>query len=276
MSQQDPQDRPVARFYDGIDWRKAWYGAVADAAGPLLQAGCWRTELNRRSQLAGLCNHRGLPIRFIAQEDLPEGQAYEAHISQTGAVPTRENLHDFFNALVWLSFPKVKKQLNALQAAQIAVLGIGKSRGPARDAATIFDENSALLAVRHGAAGDALIEALRGHQWEQVFVEQRQQFSELAELWCFGHALMEKLINPYKAITAHCWIVRTDAGFGSLSGPEKMRWLDQQVSLQLQQEALSNAAYTPLPVAAVPGWWEQQDAAFYQDRQVFRPRRQPS
>jgi hypothetical protein len=51
-----------------------------------------------------LQNHRSLPTQFIPQEDLPEGVAYEAHISATGNVPTRENLHDFFNALVWLTF----------------------------------------------------------------------------------------------------------------------------------------------------------------------------
>jgi hypothetical protein len=49
-------------------------------------------------------------------------------------VPTRENLHDFFNGLVWQTFPLIKRELNALQAAQIAAAGVGKSRGPARDA----------------------------------------------------------------------------------------------------------------------------------------------
>jgi hypothetical protein len=47
------------------------------------------------------------------------GQAYEAHIFQTRSVPTRDNLHDFFNGLVWLAFPQAKRRLNALQAAEI-------------------------------------------------------------------------------------------------------------------------------------------------------------
>jgi len=92
---------------------------------------------------------------------------------------------------VWLSFPEIKRQLNALQAAQIAALGIGKSRGPARDAATIFDENAALLVVEHSAAGDELIEALRLHQWDSAFVQQRSKFDRCAKIWSFGHALME-------------------------------------------------------------------------------------
>ncbi len=58
--------------------------------------------------------------RFVPQESLPEGTAYEEFISATGNVPTRDNLHDFFNGLVWQTFPLIKRELNALQAAQIA------------------------------------------------------------------------------------------------------------------------------------------------------------
>ena len=262
-----------SRFFDGIDWPQPWYGTVMQAAQPLLAAASWRDELNRCAAGLHLRNHRDLPVRFIPQEDLPEGKAYEAHISDSGLVPTRENLHDFFNALVWLSFPLIKRQLNALQAAQIAVLGIGKSRGPARDAATIFDENSALLVVREGERGDALIAALRDHQWLQVFVERRAEFQQLAEVWSFGHALMEKLVNPYKAITAHCWIVRSPEDYATKNAAGKMAWLDKEVARQLQQTELQTSAYTPLPVLGIPGWWPQQERTFYEDAQVFRLRR---
>jgi hypothetical protein len=179
----------------------------------LVAAPEWRPALNRMAQEMHLQNHRSLPTQFIPQEDLPEGVAYEAHISASGNVPTRENLHDFFNALVWLTFPRIKRQLNALQAAQIAELGIGKSRGPARDAATIFDENAALLVVENSADGDALVAALRQHQWTAAFIDHRAQFGAHAEVLSFGHALMEKLVQPYKAITAHSWLVRVDADY---------------------------------------------------------------
>ncbi|HBZ06685.1 MAG TPA: DUF3025 domain-containing protein, partial [Massilia sp.] len=32
-------------------------------------------------------------------------------------------------------------------------------------------------------------------------------------------------------------------------------------------------SFTPLPVLGVPGWWPEQDAAFYADTSVFRPKR---
>ncbi len=221
-----------------------------------------------------LSNHRGLPLRFVEQAVLPEGTAYEAFISATGKVPTRDNLHDFFNALVWLSFPNIKRQLNALQAVQIERTGIGKSRGPARDAATIFDENCALLVASSTAQGTALIEAIRGHQWHSAFIDQRSTFGRHAEVWLFGHALMEKLVTPYKSITAHTWVVTAPDDFFQMTHDLRREWLDGQVAnvLAASGPSLSTAAFMPLPVLGVPVWWHPQDRQFYDDATVFRPK----
>ncbi|MFZ6876166.1 DUF3025 domain-containing protein [Undibacterium sp. Di27W] len=261
------------RFFDDIDWPQAWFAAVREHAQGLLAADDWRAQLNQCTVQAGLSNHLELPLRFITQEELPEGSAYEAHISATGLVPTRENLHDFFNALVWLTFPAIKRQLNALQAAQIAALGIGKSRGPARDAATIFDENAALLVLADTGEGAALIAALRAHAWQDAFIIQADKFDRCAEVWCFGHALMEKLVKPYKAITAHTWVVWVDHAYFQLDAPARRAYIDAMVAGQLSSQTLTTADYTPLPVLGLPGWWPQQDAAFYADQQVFRAKR---
>jgi hypothetical protein len=220
-----------------------------------------------------LTNHNGMPLSFVDQSSLQEGMAYEAFISETGKVPTRENLHDFFNALVWLSFPRIKRQLNALQAAQIARDGIGKSRGPARDAATIFDENAALMVVSDTPQGKALVEALCNHQWLSAFIDQRNVFGEHAEVWLFGHALMEKLVKPYKAITAHLWVVTAAADYFSMSHSAKRAWLDAQVANDLTATELNTSRFTPLPVLGVPGWWPNQDREFYSDESVFRRKR---
>ncbi|MFZ6708648.1 DUF3025 domain-containing protein [Undibacterium sp. TC9W] len=263
----------MTRFFDEIDWPQAWFAAVRESADSLLAAEDWRSQLNHLALEAGLSNHLELPLRFITQEELPEGAAYEAHISATGLVPTRENLHDFFNALVWLTFPAIKRQLNALQAAQIAALGIGKSRGPARDAATIFDENAALLVLADTPEGADLIAALRAHAWQDAFVRQADKFGGCAEVWCFGHALMEKLVNPYKAITAHTWVVMVEPAYFKLDASARRARIDGVVAAQLASQVLTTADYTPLPVLGIPGWWPQQDASFYQDQQVFRAKR---
>lgn len=261
-----------------IDWSRPWYDAVRAAweavdrdNGPAH----FREGFSRHAATLGLRNHLGLPVQFVPQEALPDGTAYEQFIGATGAVPTRDNLHDFFNGLVWLSFPQIKVQLNALQAAQIARDGVGKSRGPARDAATIFDENAALLVVRDDADGHALVAALRAHRWHEAFMERRASFDVAggAEVWLFGHALMEKLVAPRKAITAHTRVVWADAAFFTRDHGGQRAWIDAQVAQQLAQQGLSTADFTPMQVLGVPGWWPQQDAAFYGDTTVFRPRR---
>jgi hypothetical protein len=190
-------------------------------------------------------------------------------------VPTRDNLHDFFNALVWLTFPNTKAKLNALQASEIERLGVvdgfsnqcSGDRGRLRDAATLFDENAALLIVRDRE----LLDALQQHRWTEAFIEHRRSFDRSCEVWLFGHALIEKLIHPYKAITAHAWALETD-DFFMLPTLEKNVWLDILTADQLLP-SLSSRDFTPLPVLGVPGWWAVQDARFYEDASVFRPLR---
>ncbi len=268
------QKSEQVHFYSGIDWAQPWYAAVLPAAQRVLAQHNWRDALNAEARQRGLSNHQGLPLCFITQEELPEGVAYEAHISATGKVPTRENLHDFFNALVWLSFPQIKRQLNALQAAQIAALGIGKSRGPARDAATIFDENAALLVIENSEQGKQVLAQLQQHQWQAALYKGAPLFGSKVQVWSFGHALMEKLVQPYKGITAHSWVVWVEPEYFRLNTEQQSAWIDTAVSSQLQQHDLTTNDYTPLPVLGVPKWCAGQDAAFYQDKNVFRDKRQ--
>jgi hypothetical protein len=259
---------------DQIDWTRPWYDTVRGAferAG--VDAHGVIPAFNAGAAALGLSNARGQPINFVPQSALPEGQAYEEFIGATGCVPTRDNLHDFFNGLVWLTFPRIKLQLNALQAAQIALAGVGKSRGPARDGATIFDENAALLVVRDCAEGHALVDALRAHRWNEALYARRAAFGPDAQVWLFGHALMEKLVAPRKAITAHTRVIVADSAYFELGRDAQRAWIDQHVAHELDAEGLSTACFTPLPVLGVPGWWEGQDEAFYADASVFRPKR---
>lgn len=257
-----------------LDWSRRWY----DSVRPAFERGGFDAlgltgALNAGAGALALVNGQGKPIRFVPQAELPEGRAYEEFIGATGRVPTRDNLHDFFNGLVWLTFPRIKLQLNALQAAQIALAGVGKSRGPARDAATIFDENCALLVVREGAAGEALVDDLRAHRWSEALHGKRALFGPDAQVWLFGHALMEKLVAPRKAITAHTLVVTVNDYFFALDHDTQRAWIDEQVAASLVDDGLSTARFTPLPVLGVPGWWEGQDEEFYADATVFRAKR---
>jgi hypothetical protein len=259
---------------EAIDWTRPWYDAVRPAFEQAsVQAGGVIEAFNRRARALALHNQQGMPLAFVPQSALPEGRAYEEYIGATGCVPTRDNLHDFFNGLVWLTFPRIKQKLNALQAAQIALAGVGKSRGPARDGATIFDENAALLVVRAGSEGEAVVGALRGHQWTEALYQRRAAFGPDVQIWLFGHALMEKLAAPRKAITAHTRVVSAGDDYFALDAEARRAWIDATVAASLEGEGLSTACFTPLPVLGVPDWWEGQDAAFYADTSVFRPKR---
>jgi len=120
-----------------------------------------------------------------------------------------------------------------------------------------------------------LVDGLRAHRWHDILYIRRAQFLEDAQVWLFGHALMEKLVAPRKAITAHTRVLFAgDAWFG-LPWQERRDWIDLTLAASLAAEGLTTAAFTPLQVLGVPGWWPGQDEAFYLDDTVFRPKRPP-
>lgn len=241
-----------------IDWQAPWLAPVAVLGRQVVaqcQAGMLLPEaLNARAPPAD-----DLPVRFVPQSALPAGEAYESYIFNSKQCPTREGLHDFFNGLMWHSFPRTKARLNQLQAAQITAGGIGRVRGSVRDALTLFDENMAFL-----RAPEPLWEALLAKRWSVVFTELRPLWAQ-SYLVLFGHALLEKLVFPRKAITAHVLLVHpaTDAHSD----------LDAWVAAALNPDQLAAKPFANLPVLGVPGWWSANEApGFYQDPAVFRLR----
>jgi len=270
--------------------------------------------LNAAARQAGLVSGSGRALQFVAQPpasvsggEPSSSQAlsaspatafasgYEARIFDSGEVPTRINgqgeRHDLCNAIVWLTFPRAKARLNALQADRQrssperqalnrprppseldrpsdpnegrfsqAAERASSQRGPLRDAATLFDENAALW-----IGLDASLEAaLRAFDWQSLFVRRRAQLCESVRLTVFGHALLEKLESPYKAVTAHAWPLR-------LSVDASIAEIDRALSLALDADSLSTRALCPLPVMGFPGWCAANaDPHFYDDPAVFR------
>jgi hypothetical protein len=204
-------------------------------------------------------------MHFVPQSALPDGVAYEAFIFETRTVPTRDNLHDFFNGLAWLRFPRTKARLNALQHAQIKQNGVQSQRGAVRDALTVFDENAAFLCADLHAP---VIAALRGHDWQAAFQTHRSLLAEHPPV-LFGHALLEKLVSPYKSVVAHVFPAQSAIKLGVNSD---LKQLDEGVAEQLSAAGLLPKPFAPLPVLGVPGWWAANETAdFYTDRTVFRP-----
>ena len=201
----------------------------------------------------------GCTKKFVSQSELSSDIAYEAFIYSHKRIPTRDNLHDFLNGLCWLRFPQTKSRLNFLQAQEITSQGVGATRGPLRDALTLFDENVLLL-----QSSDELWQALQDREWKKLFGELRDEWQS-AHIVIFGHALLEKLVTPYKSITAHVFRIASDAD------AKDDQALDAWLANKLQPNFLATKPFLPLPVLGIPGWWpENEDASFYADTQVFR------
>jgi hypothetical protein len=267
-----PTDTRAAQGFTDIDWSSPWLAPLAKRGERWRQAAldsypAYLSTLNADSRTDPRVTGRGKPLSFIAQDALPAGASYEGHIAETGCVPTRHNLHDFFNGAIWFQYPRIKAALNARQAAEIDALGIGPTRGAARDALTLFDENAILFAC----ADASLASALRAFDWRTLFMDQRAAWGLRCEARIFGHALLEKLVAPYKACTGHAWIVEVEPAYFSSTDAGRRAILDHAVSERLKSEAVSSRNFTPLPVLGVPGWWrENETPAFYDDPQIFR------
>lgn len=238
-----------------VDWAQPWLAHVKASGEAVAQAVASGLPLHQALDAA-----HGAGVRFVPQTALPDGEAYERFIFNTGQCPTRDNLHDFFNGLCWITFPETKKKLNQLQAAEIAKAGVQPLRGAVRDALTVFDENAAFL-----IAPQPLWDALLARDWKLLFVTLRPLWQE-AQLILFGHALLEKLVCPRKAITAH--VYRAQAAINSIASLDE---LDAWIAADLSAERLAVKPFTPLPVLGVPGWWAgNQNFSFYDDSTVFR------
>jgi hypothetical protein len=247
-----------------IDWFQPWFAPWRELGEPTarraLQQQSVAEALNANTYAA---KREVSAVKFVPQSALPEGQAYEDFIFKTAQVPTRDGLHDFFNGLCWQRFPLAKRRLNQLQAAEIETQGVRATRGAVRDALTLFDENVVLM-----HAPDDIWAALQARDWLKLFVDLREQWQHV-HLVLFGHALLEKLVTPYKSITGH--VYRVDSEINSYNEAELDAWLVHD----LQPAKLATKPYEPLPILGVPGWWEANaDRVFYEDTNVFRPKRQ--
>lgn len=211
-------------------------------------------SLNREAEARGLRTENGIAVRFV-----PPGAKdayYELKVYRSGEVETRsDNVHDFFNALAWLAFPRAKARLNALHAAEIP--REGGRRGRLRDLLTIFDEGGAVVLCDQ----PDLVSLLRDMQWKQLFWSRRERVRHEMRFIVFGHAVLEQALEPRPGITCKAIFVPASA--------------DPDAAIQAWLGALAPGAsprdLAPLPIFGFPGWMAQT-AAFYEDTRYFRPR----
>jgi hypothetical protein len=263
-----------------IDWHRPWLAPLAPWRAAL-DSDNPHAALTRASQQAGICTRGGHPVSFVDGADAA-GADYELHIAATGRVPTRPLAHDLFNAVAWLAYPHIKAALNALHIAARAPAGRRATRGPLRDAATLLDESGVLFACADPELADDLL-AMR---WRRLFVDGRGRFGAKVRVLALGHALLDKLQCPYKAICAHAWVVPLEPEALRTDAANLRARVDRVVAAAICGAAEVGAApgataaltcpgdLHPLPVLGIPGWWAANlDPGFYDDVRVFRATR---
>lgn len=238
-------------LFEGCSWFGDW-----------LRASQWPdiAAINARVQVPGRC--------FVEQDQalLDDGLHYEARIAEHGQIATRtQNWHDLFNAMVWGRYPALKSALNMQQCRHIAAMG-PSARNRAQQALTQFDETGVIVRVRDSA----LLDLWDHHEWTALFQAHagRWHNGDIAISAVIGHALLEQALVAGRLLVGKCVVVLGDAdddnavvarvaaaiaGGGVLNDPAELR---------------------PLPLAGLPGWHTQQDAAFYGQQDYFRPLRE--
>jgi hypothetical protein len=257
----------VNGWQPGFLTRHPAFAALAEVVCDLADLPDWPT-LERLDVLArerGLATAAGLPLRFAAEAS---NAGYERHIGACGAVSTRaKNWHDLFNALAWFAWPKSKAALNARHLRELET-GAARVRGPVRDALTLFDESGLVVLC----ANPRLRALLENHAWVELFRLRRHAVMRDMRFLAFGHALVEKLLDPYPAITAKCWFIETRRDELDAPAGELTALADARLATALATDRLAPARLPPLPVLGIPGWWPDNERAdFYFDRAVFRP-----
>lgn len=220
------------------------------------------------------------PVRFVDNDLLAaDGRYYEAFIYHTKQVPTRyPNWHDLFGALIWCLFPQTKKLLNQLHIQEITQCGATR-RTALRNKLTLLDECGVLILYR--AEQSHLVQALRQHQWQQAFVDQRHCWQGQSDnpgiaAMMFGHANYEMATRPFIGLTGKMLALAVPDEFFSQSLRQRIDFIDTALSEQIANQGIlfDPQQLTPLPVLGVPGWYDaNSQPEFYQNTGYFRPKR---
>ncbi|MFL1732938.1 DUF3025 domain-containing protein [Moraxella oculi] len=237
----------------------------------------WLNAYFNQQAITPMLHNTNQRLSFVSQDDLPHGTAYEMHIHQTRNIPTRNNLHDWFGACIWSVFPKSKSLLNHAHIREMAKDMNARGRNRVRDAITVFDENGVILVV----SDDCIAQALKQFDWQNALIAPRHHWydpkrssaDDKAQVFIFGHALLEQLVRPRKSLCSHALTVKVSATFFAKSEAEKLTALDNLLAQKLDDWLIDGATpkdLSPLPILGVPYFWEGQDASFYDDDFVFR------
>lgn len=226
---------------------------------------CWPTI----SEYENVFKQFNMHIKPVAQANNINcfEEKYEPRVYLKNELQTRtHNWHDFFNAIIWLKFTKTKTALNSLHYKQAITKENGSNRSLLENRITQFDECGAVII----SDNEEMLELIRNHQWQKLFIDHQDQFNGHLKCIIFGHAIFEKALNPYVGMTCHCILLHNNdilsevkhGSFAQLDSYLSKLWLDVI--------ATSPEKFHAFPVLGIPGYWGKQDFIFYNNRKYFR------
>ena len=206
------------------------------------------------------------------QQQFADG--YEPRIYLKGELQTRrESWHDFFQVLVWKTFPKTKATINELHYNAIKSR-MESSQQPDRrsvleNTLTQYDECGAVVI----SPDDSLLNLVKEFDWHTLFWKQRALSEQRLKCLVFGHAIYEKTLSPYIGMTGHAVLITVPEDIFSMTD----ELLVPQVDSFLENAFTGHTAVktpqdlSPLPLLGFPGWHADNDQeSFYHNRKYFR------
>lgn len=215
----------------------------------------------------------GKALKVVPQATRPNtfAEKYEPRIFLEGELQARaESWHDFFNVLVWATFPETKAALNQRHY-HAALARTGQNRNRLEDALTLFDEGGVLVA----SSNPHLLLLLQSCQWKELFWQHREEVIRKMDAFIFGHALYEKALEPYIGVTGKAICIVVEEEFFSFTLEQRLQTIDAKASAYLSDHNsfISPADFPSFPLLGMPGWSQANSIEqFYENKQYFRPK----
>jgi hypothetical protein len=238
-------------------------------------------DLRAYNQLAAKQTHKitlasGKTLLAVPQQQKSKifEEGYEPRVYLHGELQTREQCwHDFFNWLVWLTFPKTKAIVNKWQYHSLKnrLATHQPQRTHLENLLTQFDEGGMIVV----SSNKSLIDFLKNHQWQDLFWHSREKLKNEMQFYLFGHALYEKLLQPYVGITGNALIFEVTPEFMQDTPQQQLKLLDTLCATYIDNDRWCVGMKTlyHVPVLGIPDWYaENSSANFYENKNYFRPK----
>lgn len=216
-------------------------------------------------------------LQFVPQTKKSKvfNESYEARIYLTGEIQARHNWHDFFNALVWFTFPQTKAVINALHYRQGLQrhLNHERTRTALENTLTLFDESGAIILCSQ----TEFLHSIQNHDWKTLFWHQRKLVTQHLQCFIFGHGLYEKALNPYPGMTAQSILVVVKPEFFQWDLARQLYYADSYVAQWLTDTHVLKNSHNlqPFPLLGMPEWDKNNREEYYDNKKYFREKNQP-